>query len=168
MIRFYWHFFSKKKGNINTMKRILTILLATGAFVAAHAQKNDGRDVVLGRGNTGSYPTYPNYPGNYPNTYPNNYPNSSSGAQTDAVNREYDAKIQSIRNNPYLSYDEKDRSIRQLERDRQRKIQQINSSYNNGSYNGNNGCENNGKHNGWNKKNKNKNWKKGDRDWDDN
>lgn len=164
------------------MKTILTLLLAAGAFASVQAQSkeearrvilgggygsntdrnyptNGGRDVILGGGNNNdSYPTYPN-----------SYPSGNNGqSQTDQVNREYDAKIQSIRNNGYLSYDEKQRAIRQLEKDRQKRIQQINSQYNN-SYGRNDNRQNNGKHKGWNKKNKNKNWKKGnnDRDRDD-
>lgn len=151
------------------MKKILTLLLATGSFIAVNAQSSGtgnyprkGRDVVLGGGgnNTGSYPSYPG--------------SSSSGNsqyQIDQVNREYDAKINSIRSNPYLSNQEKDRSIRQLEKDRQRKIREINKSYKDGNYNDNRngGRGNNGKHKGWYKKNKNKNWKQGnnDRDRDD-
>jgi len=81
------------------------------------------------------------------------------------VNREYDAKIWSIRNNRTLSQQEKDRMIRQLEQDRQRRIQQITR---NGHYRyqtkgrkdrddddddryERNGKGNNGKHLGWEK-----------------
>lgn len=169
------------------MKKILTLLLVAGAVTAAQAQMSkeearrvilggggnnggygNGRDVILGGGNNGD--SYPSYPGNYPSS-------GNRQAQIDQVNREYDAKIQSIRNNPYLSYEEKDRAIRQLERDRQSRIRQLSEGYGNGGYkNGryNNGdCDNDnrgnkGKHKGWDKKNKNKNWKKGqNRDWDD-
>ena len=165
------------------MKKILTLLLAVTAFVSLHAQSREetrrvilggdkgnnngtyggnGRDVILGGGNNGGQ--YPTYPGG-------TYPSGNRQAQIDQVNREYDAKIQSIRNNPYLSYEEKERAIRQLERDRQQRIREINqyyernSGYDDGRYNK---PHDNGKHKGW-YKNKNKNWKKGkkDRDWDD-
>ena len=159
------------------MKKILTLLLAAGAFITVQAQSkeetrrvilgggngsanernypNGGRDVILGGGrdNEGSYPTYPN-------SYPSN---SDRQYQIDQVNREYDAKIQSIRNNGYLSYDEKQRAIRQLEKDRQKRLEQISSQYNSGRYNDR---HDNGKHKGWYKKDKNKNWKKGHRDWE--
>lgn len=159
------------------MKQILTLLLVGGALTAAQAQNpkenrdvvlggnggyGNNRDVILGGGNNGN--NYPSYPGNYPS-------NSSRQAQIDQVNREYEGKIQSIRNNPYLSYDEKQRAVRQLERDRQRRIEEISRQYN-GNYNGNgnNNCHsrddrnNNSKRNGWYKKSKNDNWRKGNRD----
>jgi hypothetical protein len=161
------------------MKKILTLLIAAGAFVSLHAQSREetrrvilggnkdngtygGRDVILGGGNNGQYPSYPNNGG---------YSNDRQ-YQIDQVNREYDTKIQSIRNNPYLSNQEKDRSIRQLENDRRRRIDDINRSYN-GNYgrydNDNRYQKDNGKHKGWYKKDKNKNWKKGknNRDWED-
>ncbi|HYO21855.1 MAG TPA: DUF1542 domain-containing protein, partial [Flavisolibacter sp.] len=154
------------------MKKILTLLLAMGSFAVVQAQSreearrvilgggngnNNGsggnRDVILGGGNNGD--SYPTYPGNYPS-------GSSRQAQIDQVNREYDNKIGSIRNNPYLSNEEKERSIRQLERDRQARIRQLNNYDRNRNYDDDRyERKNNGKHKGWNKKQKNKNWKKG-------
>lgn len=164
------------------MKKILTLLIATGAFFTLHAQsreenrrvvlgdrnengtysgRND-RDVVLGRGSTERYPN---------ETY-----SSNRQYEIDRVNRDYNEKINSIRNNRYLSGSEKERAIRDLERDRQRRIEQINRNYNdrNDRYDrddrndrgsqARNAKGNNGKHKGWYKKNKNKNWKKGKRD----
>lgn len=152
------------------MKKILTLLIAVGAVVFAQAQtsKEETRRVILGDGGNGR-----NYPsggrdvilgGGQDNR--NSYPSGDRQYQIDQVNREYDAKVQSIRNNSYLSYEEKERSIRQLEKDRQRKIQRINSG-NNGSYRNDDDRNNNGKHKGWNKKKKNKNWKKGKKNRDD-
>lgn len=151
------------------MKKILTLLLAVAGFITVNAQSREesrrvilggdgsnngsnGRDVILGGDNRNDYPSYP---GNYPTS-------GSRNAQIDQVNREYDAKINSIRNNSYLSYEEKQRAIRQLEKDRQARIKQINKGYDNGYY-GKKGKGNNGKHKGWYKKEKNKNWKKGNR-----
>lgn len=173
-------FFEEEKKQI-IMKKILTLLLAAGAFITVQAQsKEEVRRVILGSGNRSS--TDRNYPssrdrdvilggggnnnGSYPNSpnYPGSYSSGNGQYQVDQVNREYDAKIQSIRNNGYLSYDEKDRAIRQLEKDRQKRLQQINGSYNNnnGRYND---CHDNGKHKGWNKKGKN--WNKGNKDLND-
>jgi hypothetical protein len=159
------------------MKQILTLLLAVGFFTAAQAQTtrdearrvilgggsgsggngSSGRDVILGGGNNGeSYP----YPGNYPTT-------GSRQSRTDQINRDYENKIQSIRNNPYLSNDEKQRTIRQLERDRQSRIRQLGNNDNYRDYDDDrydNKHKDNGKHKGWYKKEKNKNWKKGNRD----
>lgn len=151
------------------MKKLITLLIAAGAFVSVHAQtsKDDarkvilgqekgrssesrnGRDVVLGGGNET----------NYPDSYPNNYPNSSRQAQVDQVNREYDAKVRSIQNNRTLTQAEKDRMIRQLEQDRAKRIRQINKNDDYGDrdddYDGKkkskNGKSNNGKHLGWEK-----------------
>jgi hypothetical protein len=158
------------------MKKILTLLIAFGAFATLHAQsreetrrvilggsKDNGsyggreRDVILGGGNNGGQnPTYPN--GSY---------GGDRQYQIDQINREYDAKIYSIRNNPNLSYEEKQRMIRQLERDRQRRINDISRQYNDGYGNDNNRNykKDNGKHKGWTKgkgnphKNGGKNWK---------
>ncbi|HJW16219.1 MAG TPA: DUF1542 domain-containing protein [Flavisolibacter sp.] len=171
------------------MKKLLTILFALGALVSAHAQtskdqarrvilgqpKNapntsNPRDVILGGGNNG---------GNYPNSYPGNYPSGSSQGQIDQVNREYDSKIQSIRNNPYLSQAEKDRAIRQLENDRARRIRAINGQ--NGNYSRKNGKRHydddndeqyegrhdNGKHLGWEKGKGNPHRKGGKGKWKD-
>src|SRR4051812_41034884 len=117
------------------MKKILTLLLAACAFVSLHAQSREetrrvilggdkgnnngtyggnGRDVILGGGNNGGqYPTYPN--GTYPN---GSYPSNDRQYQIDQINRDYDYKIQSVRNNPYLNNRDKDRQIRQLEKER--------------------------------------------------
>jgi hypothetical protein len=153
------------------MKKLITLLFATGAFVAVQAQTSkdearrvilgqekgnnnstsrNGRDVVLGGGNETTYP----------NSYPNNYPSGSRQAEIDRVNREYDAKIWSIRNNNRLSSEEKARMIRQLEQDRSRRIRQISQSdgygkkgkkYDDDDYGKRNGKSNNGKHLGWEK-----------------
>ena len=174
------------------MKRMLTLFFALGAFVAVQAQtsKEEARRVILGQGKNGSGGSTStqgrdvilgggNNTGNYP-TYPNSYPNSGSReAQIDQVNREYDAKIWSIRNNNQLSQAEKERVIRQLENDRARRIREINNSYGSNRSRDNDDEDdnyrsksNNGKHKGWEKgvgnphknggqpgKGKNKNWK---------
>ena len=67
------------------------------------------------------------------------------------MNREYDAKIRSIRNNPNLSRSEKERIIRQLEQDRKKKIRQI-SDHRRSEYGKNKKYKKNpGKHKGWSK-----------------
>lgn len=150
------------------MKKITTLLLAIGSFIAVHAQtskeearrvilgqpkdepKNtpsqSPRDVILGGGNNG---------GNNPSSYPGNYPSGSKEAQINQINREYDAKVQSIRNNPHLTQAEKDRTIRQLESDRARKIREINKRYygsdRDKDYRYAKKKGNNGKHLGWEK-----------------
>jgi hypothetical protein len=148
------------------MKKIVTLIIAATTIATVHAQtsrdearkvilgqpKNNGssqggRDVILGGGNNrNDYPTYPSSNGSY----------GSKQSQIDQVNREYDAKIYSIRANNSLSQSEKERMIRQLEKDRTQRIRQINQQYrNNDSYNKkgkkNKERHDNGKHKGWTK-----------------
>ncbi|MGE5519677.1 MAG: hypothetical protein ACM3VS_07100 [Candidatus Dadabacteria bacterium] len=143
------------------MKKILTLLIAFGAFISLHAQttRDEARRVILGQPKSGNYPSDSRDVILGGNNYPNgNYPNGSREAQIDQINREYDYKIQSVRNNPYISNAEKDRQIRNLERQRENKIRKVNEQYN-GNYdrnrnydrNGNYGKKNNGKHLGWEK-----------------
>ncbi|MFN2458281.1 MAG: hypothetical protein ABR502_08790 [Chitinophagaceae bacterium] len=133
------------------MKKILLLLISFGGFASLFAQSNpemeeakrvilgnkknsrtseerrtsdrnkDPRDVVLGRDRR----VYDESG----RRYPDNYPYGSRDAQIEQVNREYDAKIQSIRNNPTLSAAEKERMIRQLNRDRVERIKRINNEY---------------------------------------
>jgi hypothetical protein len=123
------------------MKKIITLLFAIGAFTTSFAQsRDDAKDVILGRKDRTSNPnskTTPQKPSDvliFGKKDPNNtgtYPNTSGDrqAQVDQVNREYDAKIASVRNNPYLSESEKQRTIDQLNKDRARRIREINGTY---------------------------------------
>ncbi len=123
------------------MKKIMTLLVCLGAVTLASAQntremedvkdiilgprKTDGntrsgdKDVVLGRDDrrveNGGRTTYPR--------------NSSRSTEANRINREYDAKIGSIENNRTLSRAEKERAIRQLESDRNRKLRSLNERY---------------------------------------
>lgn len=156
------------------MKKILTLLMATGSFIAVNAQtsKEEARRVVLGESKKGDGNTSTKNRdvilggGNNENenrrTYPNSYPNSGSRqAEIDQVNRQYDSKIYSIRNNGTLTQEEKERMIRQLEKDRAKKIKAINSDKNYGKkskkYDDDDDDDsykkkgNNGKHKGWTK-----------------
>jgi len=145
------------------MKKLSTLLIAVIAFVSVQAQtsKDEARKVILGQ-EKGSSSTSRNdrdiilgggNETNYPDSYPNNNPNGSGQARVDQVNREYDVKIRSIQNNRTLTQAEKDRMIRQLEKDRARRIRQINQNDEDGY--GKKGKyyekSNNGKHLGWEK-----------------
>ena len=127
------------------MKKIVTLSMAVllAASVFAQSTKEEARRVILGQPKKSSSGTYPqdsrdvvlggngsrSYP-DYPNSYPrNNYPANSRGAQIDRINREYDYKIQTIRNNRALSPRERDRIIRDLNNERYARIRQINSQY---------------------------------------
>nr|MBA2762646.1 hypothetical protein [Segetibacter sp.] len=63
----------------------------------------------------------------------NRYPNGTGtrDQQIDQVNRDYDQKINSIRNNPTLSSVEKERIIRDLNNERAKRIRAINNNYKN-------------------------------------
>ena len=123
------------------MKKILTLLIAASAFTSAFAQdsredarrvilgggnkrdsrttdRDNGRDVILGNGDRRVY-----------GESGERYPNSSRSSESERISREYDRKIESIRNNRQLSYEEKQRIIRQLENERNRKIRAIDEDY---------------------------------------
>jgi TolA-binding protein len=144
------------------MKKIITLFIAAAAVLSVNAQtsKDEARKVILGQ-EKGSSSTSRNdrdvilgggNETNYPDSYPNNYPDGSRNAQVNQVNREYDAKIRSIQNNRTLTQAEKDRMIRQLEQDRNRRIRQIqNGDYAYGKKGKDHNKTNNGKHLGWEK-----------------
>ena len=154
------------------MKKILTLMMAIGTFATLHAQtREETRRVILGeRKDNGGYDNRNNrdvvYDRSGNDRYPGTYSNNRQ-FEVDRINREYDNKIASIRNNRYLSRAEKEKMIRQLERDRQQRIANINRGYNNRNrdYDDNDRYtrNDNGKHKGWYKKMKNNNWKKGNR-----
>ena len=135
------------------MKKIITLFFCVGAVSAAFAQttaeqeearriilsgggnKNtdkdtrNSRDVIIG----GDRRIYDERDRNTNYPYPGTYPTSGSRqGQIDQVNRDYDAKIRSIRNNRELSNAEKERIIRDLNNDRARVIRQINGRYESG------------------------------------
>ena len=113
------------------MKRILTLLLTAGVFTAANAQfpKDDDRRVVIENGNR--------YPGNGRDVIIGNgpnvgaYPSNRSYGydrrfEVDRLNRDYDVRIQAVWNDRYLHRGEKKRIVRDLDRERQLKIDEIN------------------------------------------
>jgi hypothetical protein len=146
------------------MKKIITLLFAAAAFVSVQAQtsREEARKVVLGgqKGSTTTTKTPDSRTENPRDVVLGGSTSESSSrqAQIDQVNREYDAKIASIRNNPTLTQEEKDQAIARLERDRARKIRAINNQddkYDDDDKNSEkkhkNAKGNNGKHLGWEK-----------------
>jgi len=147
----------------STMKKIVTLLLAVAAVSGAFAQSRTTEEAKrILTGIPGDNRT--SYPGDDRRVYDerSSYPGSRSGSE-DGVNREYDEKIRSIRNNRTLSNAEKDRIIRDLENQRQRRLQQIrgyddrryddhryDNNYKNNKHKQKN-KGNNGKHLGWEK-----------------
>jgi hypothetical protein len=107
------------------MKRIITLFLALGSFMLVQAQSNkieEARRVIKNEPRTGPEDrrVYDEKQTRYPRSV-----NGSGDSEVERVNREYDQKIESIRNNPYLSTEEKNRAIRQLNSDRARMIKQV-------------------------------------------
>jgi hypothetical protein len=148
------------------MKKILTLLLAVSIFGAVNAQssKEEARRIILGKeknknGNTSQrgrdIVLGKDSRNDDRRVYPNSYP-SSRQSQASQINREYDAKIRSIRNNPNLSRAEKDRIIRQLEKDRAAKLRKV-RDHDNNRYHKKKKHSDNGKHKGWYKGKGNKN-----------
>lgn len=151
------------------MKKIFTLLFCIGASATLFAQTNSeqSRDIILGREprQTDSRTSKDVILGKKNRSVRNNEQTTSTSTSTrrqiDAVNREYEAKIQSIRNNRYLSAAEKDRAIRQLENDRNKRIRELKGTNTNRRYNDrtpNNKSNkvkknkgNNGNHYGWEK-----------------
>ncbi len=127
------------------MKKILTLIICAGAFISAFSQTNDeeARRVILGGKNKGSTtetsrdrqdPRDVVLGGRNRRVYDeqgNRYPSGTREQAIDQVNREYDQKVSSIRNNPNLSNAEKERIIRELNNERARKIKAVNNSYKN-------------------------------------
>ena len=143
------------------MKKIITLLLMFGAFATSFAQSrtiDKAKEVIKKEPrNTTSYP-------NDRKVYGDNdsrYPSSSASRQTeiDQANRDYDAKIAAVRNNPFLSASQKEQRIRDLEYERAQRIREINNRYygnNNTTHSKKNGKgygkdNNPGKHLGWEK-----------------
>ena len=133
------------------MKTLLTLFVLFAALIPTFAQNDAEREeakrVILGDKKKSSTSSRTSdrtvilgdddrrvYESNrYPTTY-----GSTRNRQANQINREYDAKINSIRNNARLSRSEKERIIRQLESDRRHRLARLddrNYKYNNRSDN---------------------------------
>ena len=109
-----------------------------GSPKGSGGETQNPKEVILGRGgNDAGYPA-----------------GNSREARIEQVNREYNERIQAIRNDRYMSNEQKERAIRDLERERAQKIREINQAYGSdgdrdhkeGKYK-----KNNGRHLGWEK-----------------
>lgn len=144
------------------MKKLLILLISFGSVTAIFAQSTpemeEAKRVILGQkknSRTNDDQARRNDDRRVNEESGTRYPGSRE-AEIDRVNREYETKIQSIRNNPTLSAEEKERLIRQLNKERVEKIRRINKSYK--DYDGDDdkkdkkyGKNNNGKKLGWEK-----------------
>jgi hypothetical protein len=124
----------------NILALFLSLMLVTAAFAQTDAQKEEAKRVILGEKKGSSTPSKTDDGRSvilggdnrtvYGSRYPEHYPTTTSREQRiNEINRAYDAKIYSIRNNRHLSSSEKDRIILQLEADRRREINAVNTSY---------------------------------------
>jgi hypothetical protein len=114
------------------MKKILTLLIAAGAFASVHAQSREQtRDVILGypNGGYGNHGQYPSYPDNRNYGYDRQY-------QIDQVNREIDSRINAVQYDRYMSHKDKKREIKALGNERRHRIDEINRYYSNGNHKG--------------------------------
>lgn len=121
------------------MKKLLTLAFCVGATFFASAQgtreMEDVKDVILGprKGTNGTNQNDKEVvlgrDDRRVNENDRNRNRTSSSTEANRINREYDAKIQSIRNNRQLSSAEKERAIRQLENDRNRKLRSLDERY---------------------------------------
>src|SRR6476469_10825458 len=135
------------------MKKILTLFVALLAITSVFAQRDESRRVILGDDRTV-------YGGNnhYPQQYPQTYPTTSREQRIYEINREYDARINSVRYDRRFSRRERERAIRSLELERRQRIAAINDYYSNRNrrydndrddWKDNSHHGNNGNHYGW-------------------
>ena len=118
------------------MKKISTLIIALSSLTAIYAQtaKEEARKVILERSkstqNTGNVILSGNQ--------------ATKQQEIDQVNRDYDAKIRSVKRSP-MSQAQKDKLVRQLEEERATKIHEINNRYYEGDKtSGNTGSNGNG------------------------
>jgi hypothetical protein len=119
------------------MKTIFTLLFVVAAFVSVNAQssREEARRVVLGGGQSAE--TKRDNPRDVVSGRNGETSNEAGRqAEIDRINRDYDARIIAIRNNPNMTQAEKERAIEQLERERSRKIREINGRSGDDRYKG--------------------------------
>ncbi len=124
------------------MKKMITLLFCVGALISTFAQTTaeESRRIILGKqgGSTTEREKQERSPKDVilgrddERVFNERGTRSTSGTRAqriNEINREYDAKILSIRNNRTLTAAEKERAIRQLNADRARKIKAVNDRY---------------------------------------
>ena len=102
------------------MKKIITLLFSLGVFVTSFAQYNQGHN---NRDDQYVYNQRDHYgKGNYSSVKEKNF-------QLARINREYDYKIQAIKNNRYLNRREKKAAIKNAEKERKAQIKIVNERF---------------------------------------
>ncbi len=120
------------------MKKILAVVFSLGLLSTAFAQGGHQRDMAYGK------PTNPVYNDNKYGRNDGFFSAREKDAQIQRINREFDYKIMAIKRNRYMRNGEKNREIRQLERQRAAEIRDVNlrfsrqnSDWKNGRYDNN-------------------------------
>ena len=124
------------------MKTIFTLLLATGLLSVAQAQDRRGgvrqRDVQVtiqpDTRNLNSWYTNEFYDHDRRFIKSNPAMERKMARQINAINREFDSKIQRVKNNLFMSRFEKQRKIRQLEQERQFEIRMVYAKFRQDKY----------------------------------
>lgn len=117
------------------MKRIFTLVFALGFLTAAQAQNRNGdnrgnrqpdRPIVI-QHNQRDFDNYSNDQYDRDVRYMKSNPGKDRkmAKQIDAINREYDFKMQQLQRNRYLSRFDKQRQLRFLQEQRQREIRMV-------------------------------------------
>ena len=109
------------------MKKIFALLLSfsvAGIAMAQNSKIEEARRIIKG----GDTRTTEERRGVYGDD-DRVYDNESREARVDRINREYNAKIQAVRNNRFLSAAQKERKIRELQAERNRQIREVNGTY---------------------------------------
>jgi len=138
------------------MKKLFALLIAAGSFTTIFAQSKkieEARRVMNGNGSDDRTVN-----DNRGSRRPGDNVSTNRSERIEEVNNEYDRKVNSVRINPTLSQAEKERRIRELENQRQRRIDAIKNGDRNSTKHKNHGKNknktgkgNNGKHLGWEK-----------------
>ena len=110
------------------MKKVFTLILSfsiVGLAMAQNSRIEEARRVIKGERSG----TQTREDGRVYRNGDATYPSGSREARIDEINREYNGKIQAIRNNKWMSAAEKERRIRILEDERTRRIREVNAEY---------------------------------------
>lgn len=112
------------------MKKFITLLLSMGIFTVSFAQgnyhKNWGdQDDQYARASNGRYDNDGHH---YDHNRNYSYQNQSA-FEIQKINQDYNYQVMSIENNPYMRNHQRRVALRNAERERDHRIQQVNARY---------------------------------------
>ena len=117
------------------MKKVFALLLSLGAMTAVFAQhgrsRNESRDVIVGKQDRTVYDNDRRNDNGY-------YSTRERDARIERIYREYNWKIEKVRESRQLRNAEKKRRIRSLQNERDEKIRYIRERYSDRNSRGNN------------------------------